>query len=258
MKANILSLFFVLIIASLFFAGCKKDDSNPINDSNFSGKGSDYLPISSGKILNAKVSGSTTEYDSLGRVIAFSQISNETYNGTIGVSTFIRNMNANPIFGNDEGNSELIGYLSNNNGEIIGFDNNTNSQAAVILPAELTVGKEWVVNPQSPLNEQFKVKLVEFLNSFTNSAGKTFQNTINILVTYKDSTGGIENYGWYFGSWYEKKSIKGNIYLAKGIGIVGAKVNDYEYVGKSNYHNTFGDYNYYKKTKANGEVGIID
>jgi len=259
MKEKILSLFFVFTVLSLFFVGCKKDDSNPVSDSNFSGKSSDYLPISSGKILNAKVSGSTTEYDSLGRVTDFSQISNETYSGTIGASTFIRNMNANPVFGNDKGESKLVGYLSNNNGDIIGFDNNSNSESVIILPAELTVGKEWIVNPQSPVNKQFKVKLVKFLNSFTNSAGKTFQNTINISVTYKDSTGGIENNEWYSGSWYEKEFINGNIYLAKGIGIVGAKVNDYEYVEKSNYHDTYGNYyNYYKKTKANGEVGIID
>ena len=258
MKEQILSLFFVFIVTSLFFAGCKKDDSNLVNDSSFSGKGSDYLPISSGKILNAKVSGATTEYDSLGRVTEFSQISNETYNGTIGVTTFIRNMNANPIFGNDKGNSKLIGYLSNNNGEIIGFDNNTNSQLAIVLPNELTIGKEWVVNPQSPIGEQFKVKLVEFPNSFTHSASKTFQNTINISVTYKDSTGGSGSNGWSFNSWYEKTSISGNIYLSKGIGIVGAKVIDYEYVGKSNYHSIYDDFNYYKKTKTNGEVGIID
>lgn len=253
--------FLLLVLITLFsINGCKNDESNPVDNTSFTAKGSDYFPIFSGKILNAKVSGSVTEYDSLGRVTDFTQISNEIYSGSIGDPTLIVSWISNPIFGNDNGENKLIGYVSNNNGEIIGFDNKGNKEYVVILPTELTIGKEWVVNPLSPNDEQFKIKLVETLNSFTNSAGKTFQNIINIAINYKDSTGGTENTQWYYGNWYEKMFISGNIYLAKGIGIVGVKINDSEYIEKSNYHyysnNTY--YNYYKKTKASGEMGIIE
>ncbi len=256
MRTKIFHLLFIFIIALFSFYGCKKDESNPVNNSNFSAEGSDYLPVTSGKILNVKVSGSTTVYDSLGSVISFTQISDENYNGTIGALVFIRNMNANPIFGNDKGKSNLICYISNNNGEIVGFYKN--SQNFIILPSELTIGKEWIANPQSPVNEQIRVKLVETLNSFTNSAGKVFQNIINLSVTSIDSLGGTNYYN--DGSsyiWYYKKLLNGNIYLSKGIGIIGIKLNAYEETEKGNY-STLGEYNYYKRTKVNGVIGIID
>lgn len=261
MKGKVLSLFFFSTVVLFAIISCTKDDSNPLSNSNFSGIGSDYLPLSSGHIINAMVSGSATEYDSLGRVTDFSQISNEPYNSTIGASTFLRNVNAFPIFGNNNNQSELAGYLSNNNGEIIGFDNVTNSQSVVVLPAELSAGKEWVINPNSPVNEQFKAKLIENLISFTNSAGRTFQNVIKIEISYNDLSSGTYDPPMN-GSWYEKRDIEGNIFLAKGVGIVGAIVNNYEHVEKVNVsYSFFGNitqYGYYKKIKASGEIGITN
>jgi hypothetical protein len=240
--------FFLLLAQN----GCKQDSSNPAEPSNFSAKGADYLPISAGQIINARASGTATEYDSLGNVTSFSQINNQAYSGSVGPSTSIRSMNANPIFGNDKGKSRLLCYLANNNGEIDGFDNLINSQIAIALPSEITVGKEWVANPQSPANEQFKIKVIEALNSYTNSAGKSFQGVINLSVTCNNLIVDTTQYG----SWYYKMAVDANIYLSKGIGIAEAKLNAYEEIYKLNYFSF--PYAYYRKTKANGVIGFVD
>ena len=237
-------VFFIFIL--LVFSGCKKNESNPVNDTGSSTHGSDYLPLTSSQVFNGSVSGSETVYDSLGNITDFSQISNQIYSGTFGVLSVIRGMDAIPVFANDNNHSKLVGYLSNNNGEIIGIDKNATSDLALILPDELEVGKEWIANPQSPASEQCKVKLVEFLGSFTNSAGKTYQNVINLSFTYKDSV------AYYY--YYHTRDIQGNLYLAKDVGVVGAKTNNYEEVEKQ--YSQF--YSYYKRTKVVGQIGIVD
>ena len=257
MKAKILYSLFIFMVALFSFYGCKKDDSNPVDNSNFSGKGSDYLPITSGKILNVRASGSTTTYDSLGSVTSFTQISDENFSGTTGTLVSIRNMNANPIYGNDKGKSNLICYMSDSNGEILCFYGN--SQNFIILPSELTIGTEWITNPQSNVNEQIRVKLAEALSSFTNSTGKTYQDIINLSVVFNDSVGTSE-YGGDGSSniGYDKISFNGNIYLSKGVGIVEVKLNDFEETVKQNYHSNYGDYNYYKRTKTNGVISTLE
>lgn len=258
MRTKVISGLLIICISVLAFYSCSKDSSNPTDPSNFSAKGTDYLPISSSSIHNAQISGTKTEYDSLGNVTNFYQINNQTYSGSIGTSTIINNMNASPIFFYDNNMARLAGYLSDNNGGVIGFSNSSQSQSVTILTSDLYVGKEWIVNPQSPIHEQIKLKLLEVLNSFTNSSGKTFQNTINLSVSYKDSVGGTEYYSGFPYRWYEKTSFNGNLYLSKGVGIVGAKLNDYEDIIKQNYNSTSYKFNNYKKTKANGAVGIIN
>lgn len=258
MKSKVISGLLIVCISVVVFYSCSKDSSNPTDPSNFSAKGTDYFPISSGKILSGVISGSTTVYDSLGKVTAFDQLNNQTFSGSIGASTVIRNMTANPIYFNERNSSQLGGYITNNNGEIIGFDKSFNSPTIILLPSDLKIGKEWIANPQSPVNAQIKFKLTEVLNNFTNSAGKTFQTTINILVSYKDSTGGTEYYYGYPYKWYEKTSFNGNLYLSKGVGIVGVRLNDYEDIIKENYNSNSYRINNYKKTKANGSIGIMD
>ncbi len=246
-------LIFTFAISLFFIADCKKEDNNPVNDSNISTTDSDYLPISSGETLNAVVSYTVTEYDESGNVTNFLQVANENYTGTIGASTLIRNMNANPLFGNDKGQNKLIGYLSKNNSEILGFDKSPNSPLAIILPAELKVGTEWVANPQSPENQQYKIKCIESLSNFTNSAGKTFKNTINVSVTYSSSKTTTND----MSSSTYSENIDGNIYLASGIGIVGAKLNEYEAISQFSYR--IGGYSYtdYNKIKVEGMLGIL-
>ena len=248
----ILNLFVFLFIVLLVFSGCSKNESNPVNNTGSSAHGSDYLPLTSGQTFSGSVSGSQTVYDSAGNITDFSQINNQIYTGTFGVSSVIRGMNATPVFGNDNNHSKLVGYLASNNGEIIGIDKNASSDLALILPDELEVGKQWIANPQDPANQQCKVTLVEFIGSFTNSAGKTYQNVINLAFTYKDSVTEYYYGGYYY---YDTKSMQGNLYLAKGIGVVGAKTDGCEEV-----EGWFSQYygNYYQKTKVVGQIGIID
>ncbi len=246
---------------SLFvFYGCSKDSSNPTAPSNFSAKGAEYLPLTSGKILNAKVSITSTDYDSLGNVTNYNQINNQIYSGSIGAATLIRNVTANPIYYYDKKHnlSKLAGYLTNNSDEIIALAISQNSPNFTILPTEIKIGTEWIVDPQSSPRNQVKVKLTEVLENYTNSAGISFQNVIKLNITYKDSTGETNQWSDEYWMRYQKEVLNANIYLSKGIGIVGIKLNNFEKIIKEVYISKSYSYNYYYRSETNGELGITN
>lgn len=245
MKIFKLRLLNTLVFITFLLLGCSKDNNNPIDDTtNTTLKGSDFMSLSSGNVIAAKVSGTSTEYDSSGNITGSTSINNEDFSGTIGATTTVRNITVNPLYGNDNGLTKLIGYLYISNNEVLGFDKSSNSLASVLLPAELSVGKEWIANPQSPTNQQVKLKLVEFLNSFTNSVGKTFQNVIKVDETY--------NYSYTSTDYQESLKVLSTIYFAKGKGIVEVSLNDYEEIYKYDYT----IWKLYKKTKATGKASL--
>jgi hypothetical protein len=254
--------FELLIVCMVFLfcnSGCNKDSSNPASSSISTGKGSDYFPISSGKILSATISGTATVYDSLGNATNLTQISNQTYNGSFGSSTIIRNMNSNPVFYYINNSSQLVGYLSNSNGDLVGFDQHSSNPIVTIIPSDISVGKEWIINPQSSPSQQVKVKIIESLNTYKNSVGITYQNVINLYITYKDSAGSTYYYDQnnYY-KYYTKNVSDGNIYFAKGIGFVGAKLNNYDEIKKAYEKYNSNIYNYYQRTKVTGEMGTTN
>jgi len=260
MKAKLpFELLIICLIFSFCTSGCNKDSSNPASSSNFNGKGSDYFPVSSGKILSATISGTATVYDSLGNAINFNQITNQTYSGSFGSSTTIRNMNANPIFYFVNNSSQLAGYLANSNGDLVGFDQHSSNPIVTIIPSDISVGKEWIINPQSSPSQQIKVKIIESLNTYKNSVGITYPNVINLYITYKDSVGSTYYYDQnnYY-KWYTKDVSDGNIYFAKGIGFVGAKLNNYEEIKKAYQKYGSNIYNYYQRTKVTGIMGATN
>jgi len=259
MRTKLIFKLLVICISLLIFQACQKDSDNPTSSSNLSGKGTDYLPISSGKLLSAKVSGTTSDYDSLGNVTDFTQVNNQTYTCSIGASTVIRNMISYPIYYyNNNNRSTLGGYLSNDNDEIIGFTKSYNDPEGIILPSELTIGKEWIVNPQSPPAKQIKAKYLESFDSFTNSTGNSYKNVINIHIAFIDSTNSKNYFSNGYNITYLKTIIDANIYLAQGIGIIGAKLNNSEQISKTNYKWGTYTYNYYKRQITTGTVGAIN
>ncbi len=80
-------------------------------------------------------------------------------------------MTAYPIFGNDNNKSSFLCFLASNNDEIMGFDELQNSQIVVALPNNMSIGQEWIANPQDPTNQQYKIKLVENLKKFYQLCG---------------------------------------------------------------------------------------
>jgi hypothetical protein len=235
-----LLLINLLVIFSIY--GCL-NNNNPINNSNFTAPASDYFPLSPSQVTNAQVSGSVTRYDSTG-VVSFLQISDKKYSLQITASTIIRGMVAHPVFEINNGRSKLAGYLSNSGNWIVGFERDTSSHTIIVLPQIFTVGKEWVINPGSPSDEQLKCKIAGAFDSYTNSVGKTYSSVVDLLVTHKDSL----SFEGSFGSAYHTTSVVGNIYLAKGVGIVGATLDDYEQIYKSYFD--------YGRISASGTMGV--
>ncbi|MHB9011449.1 MAG: hypothetical protein ACYC49_04400 [Ignavibacteriaceae bacterium] len=254
----VLLLSIIIITVILFNFGCKNQSNNPLSPANFTGSGQDYFPVTSNKQVSIKVSGSATLYDSLGRVTNMQQISGQTYSGYFGTTSDFKNMNATPVYAyNNNGNSTIIGFYSNNNGEIVGTDNNPSGSIVTLLPNQLNINDVWIVNPQSPVNQQVQIKLIEALDNYTNSAGKSYSNVINLLITYNynDSTNYSGN-GYYYYS-YSKEAGSINLYLAKGIGIIGATLNNFEEIYKYNevYSNNF--YSSYSRAELNGTAGVL-
>ena len=242
-------VLFIFLLASV--NGCKNDSSNPVNEINFSGQGADYQPLVAGRAFSAKITGTLSDYDSLGNLMEYSQMTNQSYTGNFGVFSNVRNLNVLSVYANENGRNELICYLNSNNGSITGFGKNPINPIGLILPSNLEVGQEWVVNPASPPSKQFKIKFIEALNSFANSAGNTFQNTINLHFIFSDST--VDNSNYY--NQYYTRKVDANVYLAKEVGVVGVKVNNYQEVVSLHYYGLY-TYDYYIKRIVNGEISL--
>lgn len=259
MRVKIISIIIITCISFMVFYSCQKDNSNPTSPSNFSAKGSDYFSLTSGRSINVKISGNTTVFDSLGNIVKATQINNQVGGGSIGTSAMVNNMLSYPIYYyNDNNSGTRAGYLTNNNSEIVGFTNSNNDPNLTILPANLTIGMEWIVNPQSSSNAQIKGKLIEALDNYTNSAGNSYQNVINLFLSLKDSVSVTNPVTGGYDKEYERIIGDANIYFAKGIGIVGGKLNNYERIKKINYRSGTYKYNFYKRQQTNGVSGVTN
>jgi len=219
-----------ILITSI--GGCKKDDDNPVEQTVFSGKASDYLPPAGPKAVTIRMSGSATEYDSLGNVTESYQVTNQTVSGTIEAATIVGLNTATPITGIDTKNRKVLaGYLFLFNGDAM-FAPNDNYAGSIpsliLLPSELSVGKEWTLGASSKYIINTKLKLAEYLKSYTNSAGVAYQNVIRVTVTYKDSTVKVENYTNYSMNLYSYVAWTGDVYFAKGTGFIDAKITNYD------------------------------
>jgi len=257
MKTKIISGILIICVSFMVFYSCQKDNGSPTSPSNFSAKGSDYCPFNSGNIVYVKISGSSAIYDSLGNITSTTQISNQAYSGSLGTSAMVNNMLSYPVYYYNRNNSSTrAGYLTNNSGEIIGFTNSNNDPNLTLLPANLTIGMEWIVNPQSSTNEQIKGKIIEALDSYTNSTGNSYQNVINLNLSLKDSTIATNIITGGYDKEYERIICDANLYFAKGIGIVGATLNNYERIQKVNYRSGTYTYNFYKRQQTNGVCGV--
>ncbi len=250
-------IFSVTVILMIFISfGCKKND-NPVDSGSFTGNAQDYFPSTANQQIDAVVSGTVTYYDSLNGVTSMQEITNQDVKCYLGSLTVFRGLNAIPVFGYDNnGNENLAGYFANSNGDIVATDKNPNSYIATILPKQLTINDEWIINSQSSLNRQTHVKLVEALEKYTNSAGNSYSNVIHLYVSYNDSTGYYYSYGsgsYYSG--YETQNGICNVYLAKGIGLVDIKLNNFTDISKWVYVSSGYNYSGYTKESVNGSVG---
>ncbi|MGE5353796.1 MAG: hypothetical protein ACM3P0_17050 [Acidobacteriota bacterium] len=264
MKLRTCLLF--LVFTTFFYSGCSKSDNatnpdkndnstNQIDQNSFLGLGSDYKPANSNQIIKGTVNGSVAYYDSLGTVTRTESGQGLEVEGAIGPAVQDRNKNVSSILFLDQKDKEyrLFGYLYNLGG-VLGVDTVSDSKQlkGLLLPKEFKIGQEWTVDlliySKVP---PFKVKAAEALGNYTTSSGKSFKDVVRLEVTFKDSSG--FNY-----SYIDVREFKGDIYLAKGAGIIDVKVDNYT----KTY--TRWDYDFYTnklkkqfyKKVARGTIGL--
>ncbi|MCU7495183.1 MAG: hypothetical protein HF314_04805 [Ignavibacteria bacterium] len=253
-------LLFVAFFSIVFYSCSKNDDStNPIDQSSFIGLASDYMPVTANQSLKGTINGSITESDSSGAVTHSESWTGIDAEAKIGASTTHKNVNANPILGynQERGRFDVVGYLYNN-GDLMGMNINPDPQEAngLLLPKEFKIGQEWIVNSSAKINiPRIKVKAAEAMASYVTTSGKTYNNVVRFEVTSYDSVT-TENTINYYSKITVIRALSGAIYLAKGIGLVDAKVDNFSMVatGKQNRGNR--NENVYYKSVTKGSLSL--
>ncbi len=248
------------VIISFSYYSCNKNKDNPVGPDNFTGIAQDYFPSLPNKQMNLNVSGSITRYDTAGNVTEMQQLTNQEYKSYFSETKIFRNLNAIPYFFIDgHGNSQLVGYYANDNGNILIISKNPTGHIFTLLPNELKINDEWTItSPLISTKSQIHFKLAETLNSYTNSAGKSYQNVVTLLITFNDSTSNYADYGGgnYYTS-YTKQKYNINLYLAKDIGVIEAKINNFEFINRQYTYYTYYEHLQYIKVVITGSACVL-
>lgn len=236
-------------------AGCKKSESSINPGDQQVVNSADYMPVSSGKSFKAKVTGSSTTYDSTGSMISSEGFNDQIFSAMIGNQTQFENKNVFPVLGYDDKRKEYVaaGYLLNNAGELIGLNNILNDPDVILMPKQITPGQPWKISHPVSGMPPFTIKMVEALNSYTNSEGRTYSNVINLSITYSDSTSSSDPFSFRL----TQETFSANLFLAKGTGIIELKLSDIG-ISKYTYSSGGAHHGYYYKSVLSGTGTIID
>jgi hypothetical protein len=265
MKTHVSLFLLIGLLSMLMFSwGCNKDSTTaPTDTASISGSGSDYFPLTGNQTIIGKATGQTVIYDSLGNIVQSQAISQQQVKGYIGTATTVGGLQAYPLYSYQSDGTTLSStnsFIAQNSQAIVGFGSNASiSQLVTALPAELKVGKTWTANPTDPLNKEVTLQIVANKTTYTNSAGQTYSNVIDVNATMSDSTLTTTNY--YYGPGFNysivsiiKKKVNADIYFAKGIGFVDIQLNQYEEMEKDTYGGLFSG-SYYSRKSTTGTLG---
>ncbi len=254
MKAKIykMAVSGILISFLLVNFGCKKNSSTGNDNSQISGNGSDYFPLTGNEIYAGRATYQFTTYDSTGKPVENQTAAGQEVKGYTGNAQIAAGLQVYPLYyyGKDTITSESAGIaLAQSNQSLIAMEVwtswtgqlTTSGQFVTLLPADIAMGTQWVANPSSPLREQVTLKITESKSTYTNSAGETYSNVIGVSASYSDSTTSSDSNSWYdyAGNYWSSHSAEftslksnGEVYFAKGVGIVDVKINQLESVDK--------------------------
>ncbi|MBN8706908.1 MAG: hypothetical protein J0L62_13610 [Bacteroidetes bacterium] len=240
-----------ILISVVLVAGCDNEDNvNSDEKANMTFKGSDFMSVSAGKSMSFIASGTSTNYDSLGIVTSSFTASNEELKMTIGTGEIIQSVLAYPLNQVKENSLETIAYLAINNASVLGYDGSSEGQPVILLPSEFKIGKEWIANPQRSSDEQVKLKLVDYLSSYTAKSGTKFSDVLKIELTHTGKSEYTYFYSWSLNNFYSDtttftQKVSGFIYYAKNGGLVEAVLTNLDV--QSRNVNIYRNGNYYER-----------
>ncbi|HEX5317063.1 MAG TPA: hypothetical protein VFX22_10475 [Candidatus Kapabacteria bacterium] len=144
------------------------------------------------------------------------------YKAALGLVVERNGRNVYPVFtfdsiGRKTNDGAAIGYGGILDSEVIGFNEFDADNAATILPKVLSVGMSWTPAPEA-LPVQCRATLVQHLNQYSNKGGTTYNDVIQVHVTYLDSISSQSN----------KFSANVDLYFANAVGLVEADVHSFD------------------------------
>ena len=247
-----------IIFILLCCVGCKKDSGPAANDTaTLSGSGSDYFPVANNQTFIGKATGQSISYDILGNVMQSQSINQQEVKGWMGGATTVAGMQAYPLFAlntNGTTSSSSSSFIAQSNQGILGLLGSTTIQTVTVIPAEISIGTKWIVNPSDPLHKQISLQITDSKSSYTNSTGKTYSNVIKVNGVLSDSTSETWN-GWISYLIITVKKGSADLYFAKGIGLVDIQLNNYEEKEIYYYGSTSGVPAFYNRTIRSGTLG---
>lgn len=236
-----------IFISAMLFAGCDNEDKINNEDelsseekAKMTFKGSDFMSLSTGKSMTFVAEGTSKVYDSLGILKNSSTIANEEMKLSVGVGQTVKSVFAYPLHYIKAKSSDIAAYMSVSNSSLLGLDLSSNSEPYILLPADFKIGKEWTVNPQNSSNDQVKLKLLDYLSSYSNKAGNKYSNVLKIELTHTGKSEYSYYYSWSPGYFYadttkETRKISGYMYYAKNEGLVEVAITNLDVESRNVY-----------------------
>ena len=232
-------LFFAIPLLVLNF-GCSNNSGPGTNNSNALASGSAYLPLPDNALWTAHITGTDSEFDASGSLSQTEQ-TDADYKASLGIAQQRGGRSVFPLFsfeqnGQITNDGNAVGYGFTADSEVLGFNESDANDAATILPKTLSVGLTWTPAPEaSPI--QCQATLAQHLSSFTNKGGTSYNDVIQVHVTYFDSS----SYQ-YSDTSMAKYSANVDFYFANGTGLVEADVHHFEILKFDRYYGYYSEF----------------
>lgn len=256
--------FFTVSILLVNF-GCSNNSGPGANGNTTSNTGistgADYLPLVANALWTGHVTGSEEFLDQDGNVYR-SDETDADYKTNLGALQTRNGRSMHSVFAFDKNgvianDGAALGYEGLSNGEIIAWNrfNNGANDSALILPQTLSIGLTWNPAPEVP-TVRCQATLVQHFSQYSNKGGISYNDVIQVHVSYIDSSSYYDtisyldssSYTTFYDTIVNRSSVNGDLYFANGIGIVEADIPSYDSYERTYYkEHKIGSVTVYRK-----------
>jgi hypothetical protein len=235
-----IKLRLLILVTIVSLNGCdRSDSSNDPQEIPADLVASDYMDPEDNLLWQGLIKGAITTFDSLGKVVGVDEFET-TGKATLGVKQVIDGFTVRPIYaynnkGSVTGRGPLafLGLIDDNISVMVQGDH----EIVTALPRQLKTGKEWLPVAQIPRTVESTFKILSHLPTFTNSAGKKYNDVIRTSLTYSDEI------SWWMRNVHGlQHECEAEVYYAKGIGpveFVVSKFDDRIQLPEYKYHKRY-------------------